>query len=330
MKCFSCGSSDIENRVCTYCGAAVSVSSISALRLLPDSASSAFRVDLSGSKLDQYSPSETIEILLTQIIVLLERRQWLDAVEASDLARRKFPDVVAFTQYGLVAAVAGDILKRQSLEQIREAMLLLIKSQDIPEEASNLNGYITECVNTIWCIPNRIRPFRVSEWEADDEIVAVAKFFCADALGQANLLFDHTGAVKDTVDPNLKARMDAVTAINDATDEAIETVLSSYGFQDASALKSAIEGSVKHKFIAGMSAVLDLIPTRREFYVSQIQGGGPDQESPDSAYVEFSMTLTRRGISPTFHGGAPKRAYNEIWWLLMKEEKSVLSALRFV
>lgn len=331
MKCLSCGSNDIVKKVCEYCGAVVQASSISSLRALPKDALSAFHSEFSESKLGQIPHDEQISATLTQVLVLLERKQWSDALAVAETARRKMPDVVSFVQYSLVASVAGNFLKRKSLDEVREATNLLVGAGALTPESSNLNGYVISCINAMWCGPNRLKEFVVPAWEADDEVVAVSQFFSNEHLAKASLLFDEDGSVKEPVDEKLVARRARIQAIIKESDSSIEALLRKHEFSSIESLIEGVERLIKKPQKArGMIELLVMIGRRNSGYLDGGANGAADvgDGTFDSEW-DAAIATGARSI-PFFGGGAAKAAFFEIYKVVEAERKKVKALATFL
>jgi hypothetical protein len=326
MKCVSCGSSNIERKVCTYCGAPIQVSSVSALRALPEQSVNAFRTDLNPAHLNDLPNDEMSMILLTQIVVLLERRQWTDALNCSESSRNKFPQMTSFAQYYLVASIAGNFLRKQSLDQVKEVVQLLVRSNDHDTEHSNLNGYLVECVNAFWCDPNKIKFFDAPSWESDEEVIAISQFFSGDRLSGANLIFEEDGSVSQKINPREVAKYDRITEIISQNNEQITMLLSAEGFESLSDLKEKIKTEIKSKYHQKMFAVIDLSEERSTRYVDELVH---NVTSVDSFYESISKVLS--GIQvPLFGGGVAKTVLMEIHKVIEKEQQQLKSVTRFL
>ena len=326
MKCVSCGSSEIKGKVCTYCGAAVEVSSITALRALPADAINAFRADLNSSRLNDLSHDELLKVLLTQVVVLLERKQWSDALSFSDSSRNKFPDVTAFAQYYLVASIAGNFLRKQSLDQVRDNVHLLINSTAIDRDKANLNGYLINCVNVSWCVPNRLKFFDSPGWEVDEEVIAISQFFSGDGLSQSNLIFEDDGSPKKNIDPKLIAKTDRINGIISASDEKIRSLLAAEGLESLTELKAKIKTDIKLKHQHYMCGVLDIAEDRDSKYLDEFVNKSIGE---DSFYESLHLAL-RQGFGPTFGGGVAKSVWREIHSVLESEQKQLKSVIKFL
>ncbi len=326
MKCVSCGSSEIRGKVCTYCGAAVEVSSISALRALPSDAINAFRTDLSSSRLNDLSHDELLKVLLTQVVVLLERKQWADALSFSDSSRNKFPNVTAFAQYYLVASIAGNFLRKQSLDQVRDSVHLLINSTAIDTDKANLNGYLIDCVNVSWCVPNKLKFFNSPGWEVDEEVIAISQFFSSDGLSQSNLIFEDDGSPKKNLDPKLIAKTDRITGIISASDEKIRSLLAAERLESLKDLKEKIKSDITPKHQPYMCAVLDIAEDRDPKYLNEFVY----KTIGDDSFYESLRLALRQGFGPTFGGGVAKSVWREIHGVLESEQKQLKSVTKFL
>ena len=326
MKCVSCGSSEIKGKVCTYCGAAVEVSSITALRALPADAINAFRADPNSSRLNDLSHDELLKVLLTQVVVLLERKQWSDALSFSDSSRNKFPDVTAFTQYYLVASIAGNFLRKQSLDQVRDNVHLLINSTAIDRDKANLNGYLIDCVNVSWCVPNKLKFFDSAGWEVDEEVIAISQFFSGDGLSQSNLIFEDDGSPKKNIDPKLIAKTDRINGIISASDAKIRSLLAAEGLESLTELKEKIKTDIKLKHQHYMCGVLDIAEDRDSKYLEEFVNKTIGE---DSFYESLHLAL-RKGFGPAFGGGVAKSVWREIHSVLESEQKQLKSVIKFL
>lgn len=326
MKCVSCGSSDIQSKVCTYCGAAVEVSSISALRALPADATNAFRADLNSSKLNDLSHDELLKVLLTQVIVLLERKQWADALSFSDASRNKFPQVTAFAQYYLVASIAGNFLRKQSLDQVRDSVHLLINSNAVDADNTNLNGYLVACVNVAWCVPNKLKFFDAPSWEVDEEVIAISQFFSGDGLSQADLIFEDDGSPRKNVDPKLIVKTDRINGIIYASDEKIQSALTAEEIESLTELREKIKTDIKSTHQQYMISVLDLVEERGEKYRAEFV----EQSSGEDSFYETLGIALRRGFGPTFGGGVAKSVWRKIHGILEDEQKQLKAVTKFL
>ena len=315
MICLSCGSNGIRGKTCSYCGAAVDVSSIFALRSLPTAAVNAFRSDLAESKLTEISSEDQVSAMLTQVLVLLEKNQWRDAMVIAEKARERHRDVVCFAQYSLIAAVAGNFLRQKALDDIHATALLLVNARDSTNQFSNLNGYVVSCINETWCAPNKIKYFDAPKWEVDDEVIAVSQFFYNPRLSKASLLFNRDGSSKEFLDEAAIAKRERIEEIVKSGDYEIAALVSKHRFTSFEALVQGIEKQVKKPEKArGMIDVLLKVEGRKSGYLEDSQ--------PFMSDLGVAISKGRQS-TPFFGGGAAKQAFIEICKVLEAELKKV-------
>lgn len=316
MRCISCGSSDINTSTCNYCGAVVSVNSISSLRKMSPTAIAAFKPNLTEGGINDLPHDEMASALATQTLVLLERKQWSDALEFSSTCRKKIPHAIFFTQYYIVAALAGNFLKNQSLDTVREHVRVLMVSPGDNSEEKSLTWYLISCVNAAWCDPNKIKHFSVSDWTATDEVISVSQYFTDNKLAKARLLFDESGNPNYNLSDREARIKDKLDEIMDKSDQNINEILSASNLSSIEDLKINLKESISNKRrVDAMVRVLDLYQQRRDHYLDQLVLGMVTE-------VSFKATMEealRVGISPFFGGGDSKSAYDKIWKILRKE-----------
>lgn len=325
----SCGSSDISEEICTYCGAVVVAKSLADLNKVDQSSLNLFKVNSDTSSLDNLTHDDMSSAFLTQILVMLKRGQWNDAIAISSKARLKIPQAIEFMEYHLVSLIAGNELRHLNLNEVRDIVSTLHKVDAKNERGKNLCGYLINCVNIIWSEPNKLRFFEHEAWESDDEVTAVSQFFDDERLIRAGLIFEEPGKAKVVILPKHVKLKEKIFTIVKQTDEEIQEMYKVYKIEQ----DQLLELINKEQNQVTIDAILELfnsLENRSEKYFLEATGqdSGSDPDSPFSTLQR--AILAKVPTVPMFGGKLSSKFVGRIRYKIEDEQKLIEKSSTFL
>jgi hypothetical protein len=327
LKCISCGSTNIVTSTCSYCGAIVSVASPNAVKAFNKEALAAFKPKSNYEDQMDLTADELSSARITNILVLLERKQWSDALKLSELCRSKMPDRIEILHYYLVSAIAGNFLSKIGTDTIRELVFSIIEFSRTGVSRSNLNGYLVACLNAAWCTPARIRLFEVPNWQSDDAIVAISSYFKDEHLLKASLLFNPDGSLITYVTSSMLSRAKRVADLHGRItdlvvegDSRITDILNKYAIGSLFELRDRLKIEIKNsKKNASWMALIDFISSRRSKYIENLGLEGIEPSASNRYLNTISKILIDATMLSFFFGSKPEKAASDIYVRVSRE-----------
>ena len=266
---------------------------------------------------------------LTQILVMLKRGQWNDAIAISSKARLKIPQAIEFMEYHLVSLIAGNELRHLNLNEVRDIVSTLHKVDAKNERGKNLCGYLINCVNIIWSEPNKLRFFEHEAWESDDEVTAVSQFFDDERLVRAGLIFEETGKAKVVILPkHVKLREKIVTIVKQ-TDQEIQEIYKKHKIEQVQLLE-LINKEQNQVTIDAIRDFVNSLENRSEKYFLEATGQDSDSD-PNGPFSKAQMAiLSQVPTVPMFGGKTSSKVIGQIRNKIENERKLIEQSSTFL